>query len=848
MVRRRRKSLDLTQQKLADQVGCAVSTLVKIENEARRPSREMAERLADVLDVSPTERTAFLHAARRHGRTLSAPDLPPIRSSQPNLPLPATMLIGREGELAAMHDLLNRAECRLLTIVGPGGVGKTRLALQAAAEMRDQFADGVTFVSLAPLTSGDQLPSAIAAALGFSFSGAAEPRRQLLDYLRFKHMLLVFDNIEHLVSDEVTIELVTDLLAQAAQLQLVITSRERLNVQREWMFEVQGLAVPPDRMWQPDRLESYPAAALFLQHARRLQPTFALAAHDAAAIVRICRAVEGLPLAIELAAAWLPTLTCTDIAGELERSINILSSAARDVPERHRSMQAVFDRSWQLLSADEQRVLQALSVFHGTFTRAAAQAVADAKLHTLHTLISKSLLRRTAEGRFDLHDLIQQCAATKLRLDPAAEACFHERHAHYFLGMFHDRLPDLKCAKQQAVLHELDPEIDNVRAAWAWAVAHGAIEELQRATWAVWYFFDLRNLYREYVEMFMRAEAVVQREIAAQPDRIEAEITLHQMRVLRGFSGIRLGQIEDMRALLRESVFALQRRNAVTVLADALWVYGLLSWLCGDFETAVQTLLESLDLNRKLGQPWQIGLTLAALGAVHHDQGHYPEAYALLQDSVSVCQAVGVPRNTTFAVGLLARTAQALGHNEDSLPLLHQQLQLAIEMNDRSAVGFALEHLGLSLQAAGRVAEAGQHFQQAIAHYLDLGDLWSASRVLNYAGQLLLSQRQWPEARQTFGQALRTATEGNVQPNALDAVLGLAEVNGHSGDCEAALKLIGHVLQHAASAQAARDRADQLRVDLEAQLTPQQIADARREAQAKSFDVVVAEILARYAV
>ena len=353
-----------------------------------------------------------------------------------------------------------------------------------------------------------------------------------------------------------------------------------------------------------------------------------------------------------------------------------------------------------------------------------------------------------------------------------------------------------------------------MRAAWAWAVQHGAFDLLHQASWAVWYFFDLRNLYREYVQMFENAETAIHNAVTAQPDRSERAIALQQLRVLRGFSGIRLGRVEDMRAVLRESVLALQRHTAPQVLADALWVYGLLSWLCGDFETAAQVLQEGVKVNRELAQPWQVGLSLAALGAVRHDQGSYAEAYALLRESVQVCQAVGVPRNTTFAVGLLARTAQALGRVEDLPPLLHEQLRLAIEMNDRSAIAFALEHLGLSLQSEGRATEAAQHFQPAIDHYFDLGDLWSASRVLNYAGQLALSQQQTAAARQIFTQARQAALEGNVPPNALEAVLGLAEVAAQDGQPAVALDLIENVLRDPASSQATRDRAVQLQADL----------------------------------
>ena len=422
-LRRRRKALDLTQNALAQQVGCSLATIQKIESDARRPSRQIAELLARALEIPQADRETFLKVARRQRRVdrlpppaLSAAPLPgqtrPARRS--NLPAAPTPLVGRESELAALTQLLDNPQCRLLTLVGPGGIGKTRLAIEAAAARREVFVDGVVLASLAAVNSPTFMLPALASALGFSFYGSTNPRNQLLNHLSEKQMLLVLDNLEQLLEG---VELVADILRRAPGLKLLATSRERLNLLGEWVVEVQGLAVPP--AGQAKGVEECSAVALFVQSARRAKAGFALRAGDEPAVAHICRLVEGMPLAIELAASWVRMLSCQEIAREIEHNLDFLVASTRDLPERHRSLWAVFDHSWKLLSGEEQRELSQLSVFRGGFTRQAAEAVAGASLAALSSLVTKSLVRRASAlddlTYYDLHELVRQYAHVQLR-------------------------------------------------------------------------------------------------------------------------------------------------------------------------------------------------------------------------------------------------------------------------------------------------------------------------------------------------------------------------------------------------------------------------------------------------
>jgi DNA-binding SARP family transcriptional activator len=348
--------------------------------------------LAEELGVAPEEETTVLYERIQCGEALT--DAHPLRDPS-NLAAhtPLTPLIGRETELTQIADRLEQRDCRLLTLVGPGGVGKTRLALQAAADLVASFPDGAYFVPLVALSGAELLVPAIAGALGFTFSGPADPKAQLLAYLRTKDMLLVLDNFEHLLAGA---DVLSDLVQAAPQVVLLATSREPLNLRVEWLLDIAGLLVPERA--DDIGVEQSGAVQLFVQTARRMQAGFALSSATSPSVVRICQLVDGMPLAIELASASVRSRSCSEIAQGLEQSLEQLATTMRDVPARHRSMRAVFDHSWHLLSVAEQGVLRRLSVFRGGVDADAAAQVAGATPALLAALINKSLLRRNEPG------------------------------------------------------------------------------------------------------------------------------------------------------------------------------------------------------------------------------------------------------------------------------------------------------------------------------------------------------------------------------------------------------------------------------------------------------------------
>ncbi|HSB65789.1 MAG TPA: helix-turn-helix domain-containing protein, partial [Anaerolineales bacterium] len=402
-LRLQRDNRKLTRDEFAKRVGCSIALLRKIEGAERRPSIQIAELIANCLDIPVEERPTFVKVARGELSvdrltSLSKPNDTSV-SQCCNLPVFPTPLIGRQREVEELSQLLLDPQCRMLTLVGPGGIGKTRLAIETVSLMVDTFADGVYFVPLASVTATRFLVPVIADVIGFAFesSSRADPKSQLFDYLKEKQVLLLMDSLEHLLV-EPGIELLAEFLADTSRVRLLTTSRESVGLQGEWVFEVEGLPVPINEIAENNIQNT--SVELFLQRARRANVRFNPTTKDYSAIVRICQLVDGMPLGIELAAAWVRTLACDEIAREIESGLDFLSVTTRDLPKRHRSMRAVFNQSWSLLTEDEQTILFRLSEFRGGFSREAAEVVAGTTVTALSLLVTKSLIRRNGSGRY----------------------------------------------------------------------------------------------------------------------------------------------------------------------------------------------------------------------------------------------------------------------------------------------------------------------------------------------------------------------------------------------------------------------------------------------------------------
>lgn len=651
--------------------------------------------LLEEMNADPSPETVALYESIRQngrGQTSPQPDKRAVR-----LPAAPTPFLARTAELDELSCLLTNPSCRFITIVGPGGIGKTRLALAAAARHALEFEDGVFFVPLASLGSPDLVPSAISSALEIPLSGEGDPGERLVNYLEKREVLVVLDNLEHLLP---AAPLLSAILTRAPRVTFLATSRERLALQSEWVFDLHGLEFPPPGYTRS--AGSYAAVKLLAERARQAQRDFALGAANESSVVRICQMVQGNPLAIELAAASLRMRTCDEIAAGID-GLAALTTPLRDLPERHRSMQATFEYSWRLLTRAEQMALGDLTVFRGGFEADAASRVAGAAADLLGALVDKSLLQCDTTGRYEFHEWVRQLAAQKP--EPPERDDAHSRHLQWVLALAEQAEPHLVGPSQSEWLTRFDRENDNLRAALEYALARDSAGLAARLVIQIWRYWYVRG--------------------ASAEGRRWADLVLGQRE--------RLSPFELGKMLSTAGVFA--RRQ-------------------GDYVGARNFHEECLALRREQGDKHGIAICLSNLATLTQDQGDLDQAGTLVEECIRLLREIGDERNLAVALQNYGMNLVFQGRYEAGAAVLEENLQLRTKRGDRWGIGVALSALGDIPFYQGDYAKAETIYAEALSIMREMGDKGAAAELLTSLGRAAAGRRDEERARSLYVESL----------------------------------------------------------------------------------------------
>ena len=751
-----------------------------------------------------------------------------------NVPTQATAFVGRQREVEEIREQLLADGVRLLTLVGPGGVGKTRIALAVAEAVQAAFPDGVYFVPLAAVERGDMVPMKIAEAIGFQFSGSDNPMEEMIAYIRNKRALIVMDNMEHLMSGAG--ELARNM-EQAPYFKMLVTSRERLRLRGEYAYEVDGLIIPPPTVKQADDLLGYPAARLFMSSAQRVAPGFDLDDETAPHVIRIIQRVQGIPLGIELAAGWLEMLPIEEIATEIENSLDFLETDIRDMPERHRSIRAVFDYSWNLMTEAERETFMKLSVFRGGFGRAAAQKVTGASLRALTGLVNKSLLSRSSDGRYTVAKLLRQYAEEQFfEQYPNTDEVFDAYVENY--TVFVEKIKNaFGTARDMQAMDAVDVEIENIRHTLKLVMDRVMLDHIVRLTMPLNQYFFARSMLVEAVTLLVemrdklaasgnretlahwQTQALLASVLGRRGDYIQAEAmarevvdtlrsldekddnlrygmayTLNQL----AYAQMMLGQYDAARASTHEAIDITKSHEDDwdVVMPNALGNLGYLEFLAGNLDEA-RRIYEDLT-NTFYGievSPVGYAFTRNNLGEIVQAQGEYESAQLLYQEAYAVFKQYRHLRGMAFSANNLAGCHTMRGEYEQAHDLYYKAYKINQEIGDRAGLGNSLSAMANIALYEQNYREALTYFQRSLDLRREIRDRVGYTRNLTQVGMVSYMLGRAEDARPYYVEAQQLAEEIDNDFLRALAGLGTGTLQLSDGELGTAMKTFRNVLR-----------------------------------------------------
>jgi predicted ATPase/DNA-binding CsgD family transcriptional regulator len=738
--------------------------------------------------------------AVERGKELGLLDLDRKSVSKPqiNLPPERTPFVGRKDELTEIGQQLG--ETRLLSLVGPGGIGKTRLALKVAEGLIDDFEDGIFFVRLAPIRTAKDIIQTIAEGLKFPIATHEDPQHQLLRYLQKRELLLVMDNFEHLLDG---VGIIIEILQAAPRVKVLATSRERLNLQSETILHVSGMDFPDQMALEDTR--TYDAITLFMQSANKVRPGFDPSPDELVSIANICQAVGGMPLAIELAAAWLHILNVDEIWEELEKDLDILATEVRDAPVRHRSIRAVFDHSWSLLDQDEQEIFTSLSVFRGGFMREAAQQVADASLRILAGLVDKSFLSHDPDsGRLEVHELLRQYAQERLEKTPETNLSAHEAHAAHYAEFMEQRWEYLKGNKQMGALAEIEADMENVRAAWRYYLDQRNAPQLWKFIYGIWHVYWIRWWNHAGMELFAEAVRALQGEDDEETVALRALAMAYQSYFM-GWLGLAEGGYE----ITEESATILEQLNHPRALVFAYYSSGVNAYFLNRFAEEAQAINKMVEIATELEDKWLLASVLFGPSMVALIQDDYDKARRLAESNLELYEEIG----------------NVIG---PTMPLIV---------------------LGYAALGRGELEEAREFYLRCLKISQETGFPYGIQTATKYLCKVTLSLGDLVEAEKYLFQSLRITKEIGFVRDIVNLLYEYARLHVARGNSEDATELLALVIRHPASQQyrviegRIRESAKDLLAELEADLSPEIYTAALERGRELDLDGVIENIL-----
>lgn len=822
------------------------------------------------------------------------PQFPPLNSLQArpnNLPLQPTLFLGRDREVAEVRDTLSRDDVYLLTLTGPGGIGKSRLALQVAAELIDQFEDGVFFVPLASVSDPALVTNAIAQALGIREVGGQSLQQTLSDYLKNKHLLLLLDNFEQVMDADVQ---VAELLKASPGLKVLVTSRASLHLSIQHEYPVLPMRVPSSEYRVPSEghanhsvlrapfrdgtryslLLEYESVQLFVQRAQSVKPDFELNYQNASAVAEICSRLEGIPLAIELAAARIKALPPQALLAKLdshvlsgaEGRLKILTGGARDLHTRQQTLRNTFEWSYDLLTGGEKQLFRRLAVFRGGETLEGAEAVCTGSapeagnaspliepleidlLDGIGSLVDKSLMYEAespgGEARYTMLETINEYAWEKLRESGEANA-LQRAHALYFMTLAEQAEPELKGANQAQWLARLEAEHDNLRAVLRWAgqpyergpAAAGegphlapSPEEIRlRIAGAIWRFWYVRGYFSEGREQLARSLA--SQSSVLLPRSSARARALNGAGVLANLQGDYAAAREFDReglAIVRE----LGDKQSIPSFLDNL---GIMARQQGDYATARTLYEESLAVRREIGDKRGIAISLDNLGIVFREQGDTGAARSLYEESLALRREIGDKQGIAVALSNFGNALQASGDYASAHMLLEESLALRREIGDKRGIAISLNNLGIVVQLQGDYQAARLLLEEGLALVRELGDRQGIGYLLHNLGNLTRQQGDAVAARSLYMESLALRREMGDRRGIAASLLGLGglavETTGgvEQIEKERGVRLLGAARALFEALGAVPDTADHLQYE-------QSIAAARADLGEELFD------------